>query len=932
MPSRTMRLVLTTLLVLAPLGCALAQDAAAPPTPAQKVILDTTRSFWRFRTVRQTEEVVLADGTVDHVRFNLDRDFFRKNPDKRLADPYQVQKLTPVRLPVESPADWFAPEFDDSAWIRAHGPLLRDTNDREWKLILMRGQFEVTDPARAGELRLSLAYRGGVRAYLNGAELTRAHLPKGELDLYTPGEPYPYEVYVDAEGYIMFRRGRDQAEQDRQAGRIRRLDRFPIPADRLRKGVNVLAIEIHRSPTDWRFFLGRTRSSGEVNPPHADTFWGKIGLADVTLSAGPDSSAVPNTARVPGKGLVAWNQSIVRKVFPSDYPDPFASVQPIRLSGVRNGIFAGQVVVGHDEPIRGLRATVGDLVGPGTIPAGNVQVRYAVADGASPGRERLGPFDSLEPDPPAEAPVFEESGGAIQPVWISVTVPADARPGIYRSAVTLSAEGAKPLSVPLELRVADWTLGDPNGFVARMDLVQSPESVAMAYDVPLWSDEHFRLLDRTFSLLKPLAAKTLYVTAVRRTHFGNEDAMVRWIRDEDGELAPDFSVAQKYLDVAIKHLGKVPGVILYCWEPTESMGHAGGAGGAGRTTDKPILLTLVDPQTGKTRQIKGPAWGTPESRELWTRLAKGFQAVLEKRGMADSMLFGLVGDARPTRQAMDEISCGLPKTGWAIHSHYYCVNWQGYDMGMAIALWGIGCRLADPSEGYGYGWRNAFWLSYYPREMALSSSLVEYRTKLEGWLGALSRSRSVYTKADGARGLGRLGADFWLVIKNSRGVPGASLAGRYPESYWGQLNLNYGVPHVLGKGKDGPVATVRSEAFRENIQETEARIAVERAVIDVERRIELEERLADYKPARGDRDPAKTKADLEAELAALKARKLIGDDLARRARAALDDRIRMCLHADGEGEAWFVSSGWKERTDTLFDLAAEMTRSLGTGE
>jgi hypothetical protein len=428
-----------------------------------------------------------------------------------------------------------------------------------------------------------------------------------------------------------------------------------------------------------------------------------------------------------------------------------------------------------------------------------------------------------------------------------------------------------------------------------MDITESPESVALAYGVELWSDEHLKLLDRVFALLKPLANKTIYVTAVRRTHWGNEHAMVRWFRDEEGELQPNLDIVEKYLDVAAKHLGKVPGVILYCWEPISSMGHAGGSGGARRTHDKPILYTLWDPKTGKLKKRTGPAWGTPEAKKFWAKFNKGIIPVLRKRGLENSMLYGLIGDARPTKQAMNDICTGAPKekAKWAVHSHYYCTGWQGYDLGMAIALWGIGSVPVDPAEGYGYGWQNPFWLSYYPREMSMLTTLVAHRIKLEAWMGARTRSMDAYPKAKGTRGLGRLGADFWIVLKDVRGRLRHSLAGRYPESYWGQLNLNYGIPHLLGKGKNGPVPTVRSEAFRENIQEVEARVFIEKALTDEARKAKL------------------------------------GDDLATRCRSALDKRIRMCLHAGGEGLPWFVSSGWNQRTEELFRLAAEVAKKLG---
>ena len=98
--------------------------------------------------------------------------------------------------------------------------------------------------------------------------------------------------------------------------------------------------------------------------------------------------------------------------------------------------------------------------------------------------------------------------------------------------------------------------------------------------------------------------------------------------------------------------------------------------------------------------------------------------------------------------------------------------------------------------------------------------------------------------------------------------------------------------HLLGKGTSGPVPTIRSEAFRENIQEAEARISIEEGLLD------------EGKKAR------------------------LGDDLAARCRALLDERIRVCLHAHGPGLPWFVSSGWKERTEELFRLAGEVAKAL----
>ena len=606
------------------------------------------------------------------------------------------------------------------------------------------------------------------------------------------------------------------------------------------------------------------------------------------------ASDAPAEVRPPlGQGFGVRNQSVLEKV-----PVPFkaggpAPLHAIRLTAVRNGTFTGQVIVSDDKPIKGLKVEASALDGPTTIPASAVRVRYGVADGFI-NRFAVKPtwYDSLNDEAPGE--VKPDTGGrAVLPVWVTVTVPADAKAapaGEYTGSLTVRAEGVRPVAVPMKLRVFNWTLPPVDKFALTMDIIQSPETVAMAYEVPLWSAEHFALLDRTFSLLGPMGAKTLYITAVRRTHFGNEHAMVRWVSDDEGDLTPDLSVVEKYLDVAMKHIPHPRGVILYCWEPQESQGHAGV-----RPLDKPVLLTVVDPDTGETLATQGPALGSAESKPFWKRLTDGLQAVLKKRGLEKAMLFGLIGDSRPTKLAMDDMANGMAgRDRWALHSHLFCNNWQGHDVALVNALWGIGVQPADPGKGYAFGWSNPLWLSYYPREMHVNSPLVEYRAKLETWMGARRGYTPFIAPGTGARGLGRLGGDFWKVAKNRRGRVRYTLAGIYPEAAWGQLNLNFCISHLLGRGPKGALPTVRSEALRLGLQEAEVRVYVEKAWLDPE------------------------------------AKALLGDDLMARIRAALDERIRSCLGLRAKkGRPKVNGAAWDARTETLFSLAAEISKRLG---
>ena len=850
------------------------KDAAPPGT-----ILNVS-SLWRVRTVWETPEMILPEGDTTHGKVTIKDVYWWYNnpkgqmpptnaPGSKTAVNYVVEKMERLRFPGETPADWMKPDFDDGGWPRMRAPVLERTVNEAWKAILMRGAFKVDDVEKAGDLKLALSFRGGAAVYLNGEEVGRYFMPAGPLDVYTLAEPYADRFFWDADGFAPLRPPKDIA---RQANCV-------IPAAKLKKGVNVLAVSIGRAATPSRFYASRPH---EVGQPHTDEMWGKLGLANIALTASSTNAVVPNTSLVAGSGFRIWNQSIVQRAFMTDYPDPFSTLHPVQVSGARGGVYAAQVMVGDDRPIRGLAASVSDLKGAGTIPSSEIKVFYALPDGAG------NFFDSLEEFPPAEVQVFK-GGGAVQPIWMTVHVPPNTAPGTYKGEVAIRAEGVAAVTVPMILKVFDWQLPPYKEFSSRVDLVESPESVALAYNVPLWSDAHMKLLDRTFALMGPMSCKTLFITAIRRTHFGNEHAMLRWTRDDEGDLTPDFTVVEKYLDVATKHLGKIPGVILYCWEPPESAGHAGGAGTSGRTYDKPILLTQLNKSTGKLTARQGPSWGSPEAPIFWKKATDGMQALLAKRGMENSLLFGLLGDTRATKQAMDDISNGVPNAKWAVHSHLFCDNWNGYRSGFATALWGITeiVMRMDPKDGYGYGWASDFWLAYFPRgEIKLQSTPVEYRNKVEGWMGAVPRQN----KRLGVMGVGRIGADFWPVVKDDRGRVIANLAGYFPEASWGQLTLNNTATYVLGRGKNGPIATVRSESLREGVQELEARIYLEKAWLDEE------------------------------------AKAMLGDELRGRIRALLDERIRVGLYLEGEGEPCFIGSDWAARAARLYELAGEVAR------
>ncbi len=171
-------------------------------------------------------------------------------------------------------------------------------------------------------------------------------------------------------------------------------------------------------------------------------------------------------AQLLGQRLHVWPVSMMDSLFQDTEPPRERGELTLALEAAGNEVEAAQLALRPTEDLGRVRVSVSELRGPGgVIPAANLRTYFVgyvpvpVGSPDMPPAERARPAPGWFPDPLLTDDDCELTAGRTQPVWVSVKVPRDARPGAYAGAVRLhTALGT--LNVPLRLTVYPFALPD----------------------------------------------------------------------------------------------------------------------------------------------------------------------------------------------------------------------------------------------------------------------------------------------------------------------------------------------------------------------------------------------------------------------------------------------------------------------------------------
>lgn len=511
-----------------------------------------------------------------------------------------------------------------------------------------------------------------------------------------------------------------------------------------------------------------------------------------------------------------------------------AARDTLALVGPRNGYCSAPVYVSGPALVtKPVLKKGGD-----SIPAESIQVRYAVLD--SPYKPPKLTNDPWLPAQSATAPYYDVLQTAppattdLTPVWLTVQVPKGQAPGTYEGEMTIGSAKA-----PVRLTVSDWACPDPRDWTSGLHTFHSPETVAERYQVELWSDKHWPLVDQELQFAAGLGTKTIEIPIYPKSEVAQEP----WVffRQKGDAVEVDFAVVDKYLDLVAKTIGKPNALIVMAWnsrafkpDPRRRQANAGGAS-----------LVFEDEQGAKqARDVPGP--GQPGAEPPYRALFDGLRERMAKLGWGEgTILIGWATDQRPTEDQVAFFKTVAPYARWAIITHGRSDGGtdSGVDKDAGDKLWdgtkevidgmeiGFHAHPFAPTVGKealsGDGVVGGWDLSpprYFNARVYMyhGASLTQYRSfpygavclSVNGWTKSVSGS---------AGGLATIPLDFW---ENDKG---SSLLGRFDRSGWTDFHRQ-NTYWLVAPGPDGLVGTTRYEMLREGLQETEARIEIEKAI------------------------------------------------------------------------------------------------------
>jgi len=218
-----------------------------------------------------------------------------------------------------------------------------------------------------------------------------------------------------------------------------------------------------------------------------------------------------------------------------------------------------QALIWTSKSIKDVKLSVTDLTGTGAskISKENVHanfIRYVMTDHLGDLNSGCGIPEGLDTSLRADMidniQSFTIESQTSRPLWLSIDIPQDAKPGIYKGLLKVSSASYNA-QLPFQVEVLNHELPLATDWKFHFDMWQNPYSVARVYGVEPWSDAHFEMMKPVMQRLADAGQKVITATIIKdpwnsQTHdvYGS---MVAWTKKKDGSWDYDYTVFDKWV-------------------------------------------------------------------------------------------------------------------------------------------------------------------------------------------------------------------------------------------------------------------------------------------------------------------------------------------------------------------------------------------------
>ncbi len=258
-----------------------------------------------------------------------------------------------------------------------------------------------------------------------------------------------------------------------------------------------------------------------------------------------------------------------------EHPGAWDNTAEIKVLGAKNQVIGVQIRLVADQDLVLTLDRANWLHPLGFAPRVRLDIRFAglpanavetFVVGYVQGDDRRQWMETLDRSGYAEVPAYRP-----QAVYVRIRVPADLAAGDYEGRVTAYSQYGFEDETPswhgrIQLHIADVTLPDVADWSYHLDLWQHCTAIARLHRVPLWSDDHWALIDKYYASLSQLGQKAVSIIATEIPWSGQrcfrdrtypsylfEHAVIDVSRDRDGALHFDYTRLDRQLALAQKH-------------------------------------------------------------------------------------------------------------------------------------------------------------------------------------------------------------------------------------------------------------------------------------------------------------------------------------------------------------------------------------------